>query len=130
MTRAWKIGVLAAVCCAAPALAVGMTPLHKEGLTGSSKKAFYLTVMNPYKSTREYRAYVSGEPADAVGITILPERMVIKSGGQRRVMVIINDLEPGQSRETHVCAELAKNEGMINARVCSTLLARRVARRS
>lgn len=129
MKRGPFLAGLVAWACAAPALAVGLSPLHKEGLTASPSKAFYLTIINPYSTRREYRAYVSGTPEEAQGVKILPERLHIAPGGQRRITVIITDLEPGTTRETHVCAELAQFEGMINARVCSTLLARRIAAR-
>lgn len=125
-----KRSIIAAVASviAVPALAVGLAPLSKEGLTGGPAKAFYLTIINPYQQPREFRLYVEAAPGTPQA-TILPERVNIKAEGQRRVTVILRDLAPGETRETRVCAELAKQEGMIHARVCSNLVARRVADR-
>ncbi|GMM92371.1 hypothetical protein [Qipengyuania sp. MTN3-11] len=123
--RLGSIGVLAGLI-AAPALAVGLSPLAKEGLTAGPAKAFYLTVINPYPQPREFRLYAEGEGGGAP-LDILPANPTIKGEGQRRVTVILRDLDPGEIRETRICAELARQEGMIHARVCSRLLARRVA---
>lgn len=129
-------GVIAALA-ATPALAVGLSPLRKEGPTAGPAKAFYLTVINPYPEPRAYRAYVdgaspvtgeSGEGATS-DVVILPAMVTIKGQGQRRLTVIVRGLEPGETREARICAQLVKQEGMINARVCSTLLARRLAAR-
>lgn len=126
-----------AVLIAAPALAVGLSPLRKEGPTVGPAKAFYLTVINPYPEPRAFRAYVDGSAGQAGAgdadsardVLILPANLAIKAGGQRRITVIVRALEPGETRETRICAQLAKQEGMINARVCSTLVARRLAAR-
>jgi hypothetical protein len=123
------VAVLAAAGLAAPALAVGMAPLVKQGMAVGPAKAFYLTVINPYPQARAYRAYADGDETAAQGITILPAEMTIKPGGQRKIMVILRDLAPGETREARVCAELAKQEGFIHARVCSKLTATRLAPR-
>lgn len=123
---------LAAIALAGPVLAVGMAPLAKQGMTVGPAKAFYLTVINPYAQAREFRAYVDG-PADEAtreDVSILPAVVTIKPGGQRRVVVIMRGLQPGETRDTRICAELAKMEGMVHARVCSKLSATRLAARS
>lgn len=111
---------------AGPALAVGMGPLAIKGKTPGPAKAFYLTVYNPYEVPRAFRAYAEGEAAN---VTIAPATLTIKPGGQRRIMVILRGIEPGETREARICAELAKQEGMIHARVCSALSATRLAPR-
>lgn len=127
-----------ALALAAPALAVGLSPLAKAGDTAGPNKAFYLTVINPYREARTFRAYEDGAEAAASGaadagaparLSILPATVTIKPGGQRRIVVILRGLTPGETRETRVCAELAKQEGMIHARVCSRLTARRLVPR-
>lgn len=118
-----------------PALAVGLSPMRKEGPVAGPAKAFYLTVINPYPEAREFVAYQDGRVAAEGGeegpraVAILPARLAIKGQGTRRITVIVRDLSPGETRETRVCAELAKQEGMVHARVCSTLVARRIAPR-
>ena len=135
-SRLRLVGAIVALA-ATPALAVGLSPLRKEGPTAGPAKAFYLTLINPYPEPRAYRAYVdgaapvtgeSGEGA-ANDVVILPATVTIKGQGQRRLTIIVRGLEPGETRETRICAQLAKQEGMINARVCSTLVARRLATR-
>lgn len=133
----------AAAGLAGPAFAVGLAPLSKEGDTVGTDKAFYLTVINPYSDARTFRAYLDGEtspsimPASAPAavdgpprLSIIPEAVTIKPGGQRRFLVVLRDLAPGETRTARVCAELAQQEGMIRARVCSKLSARRLARRA
>ncbi len=117
---------------AGPALAVGLSPLVKAGDTASPAKAFYLTITNPYPQPRAFRAYVDGlaEAEQATDLVdIHPAKLTIKGGGDRRIMVILRGLAPGETREARVCAQLAQSEGMIHARVCSKLSARRPARR-
>ncbi|MXO91793.1 hypothetical protein GRI41_13225 [Altererythrobacter aquaemixtae] len=113
---------------AAPAVAVGLSPLEKGGLTDSASKAFYLTVINPYNDVREFKLYV--ERSDGSQVEIRPQRLRIAGQKQRRVLVILNDLAPGEAKTVRVCASLAKQQGIINARVCSDLSARRVDRRA
>lgn len=122
--------VVLTLIAASPALAVGLAPLAKEGITAGPAKAFYLTVINPYPEARTYRAYVEGGDPAHDEVAIVPASLTIKPGGQRRVTVVIRGLEPGETRETRICAELARQEGMIHARVCSQLVARRLAGRS
>ena len=137
MSAALRFAGMIAALAATPALAVGLSPLRKEGPTAGPAKAFYLTVINPYPDPRAFRAYVDGPAAEAGtgsegasgNVVILPPNVVIKGKGQRRITVIVRDLKPGETRETRICAQLAKQEGMINARVCSTLVARRLAAR-
>lgn len=129
-----RVGGLALAGLAAPALAVGLSPIRKEGPAAGPAKAFYLTVINPYPEVREFVVYQDGRPVDGGEerpreIAILPARLAIKAKGDRRITVIVRDLAPGETRETRVCAELAKHEGMVHARVCSTLVARRIVTR-
>lgn len=131
------LGLAASLALAGPALAVGLGPLEKAGDTMGPAKAFYLTVINPYDGPRTFRAYAEGpagaeaQPeAAASRVSILPATMTIKAGGQRRIVVILRDLAPGETREQRICAELAQQEGMVHARVCSKLSARRIAGRA
>lgn len=124
----------AAVACAAPALAVGLGPLEKAGTTAGPAKAFYLTVINPYDGPRVFKVYperAAGTPDElARQVAILPAQLTIKGQGQRRIVVILRGLALGETRDERVCAELAQHEGMIHARVCSKLSARRLAGRA
>lgn len=130
------IASLAAFAVAGPAFAVGLAPLAKEGLAIGPSKAFYLTVINPYAEARAFRIYVDDRstaasampavPGEATeNVAILPATVTIKPAGQRKILVVMRDLAPGETRNVRVCAELAQQEGMINARVCSKLSASR-----
>ncbi len=131
-----RIAPIAALALASPAFAVGLAPLSKEGLTAGPSKAFYLTVINPYAEARTFHIYRDPGAAPAAtldqaeeDIAILPTDVTIKPGGQRRIMVVLRNLAPGETRTARVCAQLAQQEGIIHARVCSKLGARRLARR-
>ncbi|MBX7483553.1 hypothetical protein [Qipengyuania qiaonensis] len=130
MTCRWIwAAVLGAV--AVPALAVGMGPLEKSGITDGPAKGFYLTVLNPYGKAETFRTFpaVIGGEAEPYGVTIRPARFVLAAGRQRRVLVVVEGLDPGETRTFRVCAEKDREEGMIHARVCSKLSARRISAR-
>lgn len=121
-----------AAATAGPVFAVGLSPLAREGASDGPEKGFFLTVINPYAEPRNFRAYAVGwddETTDTVtAVDIKPAQFRIAAGKQRRILVVAHDLTPGEMRQFRVCAELAQQEGPINARVCSKLAARRVAR--
>lgn len=132
-----RLPIALALLLASPAFAVGLSPLGKDGLTAGPNKAFYLTVINPYAEPRVFTVTPEAEatpaPTEALAtkdIAILPATLTIAPRGQRRVMVVLRNLAPGESRTARVCAQLAKQEGLIHARVCSKLSARRLAPRS
>lgn len=129
MARRVSLGVTVALGLTAPALAVGLGPLAKAGLTDGPAKGFWLTVSNPYREPREFRAYaIAADSEDeATGVTIYPAVVRLAAGRQRRLLVEIDNIAPGSARTVRVCAELAQQEGTIHARVCSKLSARRIA---
>ena len=124
------LAVAASACAVAvPAGAVGLGPLRHSGDTLSERKGFYLTLINPYPAAERFRLYAIGwdseAPAAEVRIPVAEPRLGPSS--RRRVLVVATGLEPGENRRFRVCAERAKpEEGMIHARVCSKLVARRV----
>ena len=116
---------------AAPALAVGLGPLSKEGITDSDRKGFYLTVINPYPHAQTFML----SPLDPVAetpaprVVVIPARVTIGGGGNRKVLVVASDLTPGERYAFRVCAEMPPQPmEIIHARVCSKLAARRLAR--
>ena len=121
---------LALAALASSATAVGLGPLTAEGATRSDRKGFYLVLVNPYPSRQQFRVYGVGaaDEQPQPGVLIPLERPVMGPGGQRRLLVVATGLAPGEVRTFRVCAERAgRQEGMIHARVCSKLVARRVA---
>ena len=111
-----------------PAHAVGLGPLSKEGITDGHGKAFYLSLINPYKEPRVFRAYAVAFDSDrpVSNVQIVPDRVILASHRTRKLTVIMTGLQPGEQRTIRVCAELEKQEGAIHARVCSKLSASRL----
>lgn len=120
-----------ALIAAAPALAVGLGPLAKEGITDSDRKGFYLTVINPYPRSESFilTPLDATVEAPAPRVTAIPSRMTIGGGRNRKVLVIASGLTPRERYTFRVCAERPPLPSeTIHARVCSTLTARRVDR--
>ena len=122
----------AAALVASGAGAVGLGPLTNSGLTKSERKGFYLTLINPYPTREEFRIYAVAADSEAPAARVkLPiDRPALGPKAQRRLLVIATGLKPGEEYRFRVCAEkvlLSAEEGIINARVCSKLAARRVA---
>jgi hypothetical protein len=120
--------ILAAL--SAPAAAVGLGPLIAEGLTDGPKKAFYLNLMNPYAEAAEFSTETLNYNDDLPNgrIQVIPSTIRLGGGRTTRLLVIANDLAPGEQFKFRVCAErVAQTQGVaINARVCSKLSARRI----
>lgn len=125
------VALLIAVAAGSTAGAVGLGPLSNSGVTNSDRKGFYLTLINPYPTQTSFRLYSvewdSESPVARVRIPI--DQPVLGPKSQRRLLVIDTGLVAGEEHRFRVCAERAQpaGEGIINARVCSKLIARRVA---
>ncbi|HTU09686.1 MAG TPA: hypothetical protein VMG08_02210 [Allosphingosinicella sp.] len=117
----------------ASASAVGLGPLTKAGLTDGPRKAFYLTLTNPYASATAFRAYAIGmaDETPQPRVRILPgDEVRLGGNSNRQLLVVAGGMAPGETYAFRVCAERAQPvEGMIRARVCSKLTARRLAAR-
>lgn len=128
MSRA-AIALAALALVAAPAFAVGMGPLAKSGITDGPRKAFYLTLINPYETATGFHAYAVGNDDETPQprVRVLPGDVTLAGGSERRLLVVADGLAPGETYHFRVCAERANTqEGMIHARVCSRLSARRL----
>ncbi|MDQ8756442.1 hypothetical protein RCO27_09390 [Sphingosinicella sp. LHD-64] len=123
------LAVLALALATAPAAGVGLGPLAKSGITDGPRKAFYLTLINPYPTATAFRAYAVGERDETAQprVTIFPGETTLGGNANRRLLVIADDLAAGETYAFRVCAERAEpSEGLIHARVCSHLAARRL----
>lgn len=126
----WLIA-LAGLTLMSPALAVGLGPLTKAGVTDGPDKAFYLTLFNPYARRTSFTVYAVGAEDETV-----PSRVRVPAGpiplraqGARKFTVVAGGLTPGEIYSFRVCAEkLVTEEGPIHARVCSRITARRLPR--
>ena len=117
---------------AASAMAVGLGPLEKSGVTDGAGKAFYLTLINPSpraeQFTLEPHALLDEQPAPRV--VIFPAAAMVAPGGRRQVLVIVRRLAPGETYMFRVCAQRPPRlEESVHARVCSKLTARRLPAR-
>lgn len=121
----------AALACSSAALAVGLGPLEKSGVTGSEAKGLYLTISNPYPQARQFHAFVEpGSGIDISRVTIHPAVSTIAGDNKRRILVIVHALEPGETVSFRLCAEKIEiRKVSIHARVCSRLGARRIGAR-
>ena len=109
-------------------MAVGLGPLEKSGTTASERKGFYLTLRNPYPGAHRFRAFVEeGSGIAAERVTILPSVSTIAPGANRRILVVVDGLVPGEEVRFHLCAErIEERRVSVHARVCSKLGARRL----
>lgn len=111
--------------------AVGLGPLTHSGITDTERKGFYLTLMNPYATQERFRIYSvewdNERPVFRVRIPI--SSPLVGPKAQRRILIIDTGLVPGEEHRFRVCAERAIPPGkeLVHARVCSKLIARRVA---
>lgn len=130
--RTIAAAMLASALSAAPASAVGLGPLSKSGITDSAGKAFYLTLSNPYDHPETFEAVPVANDSEtrATRVIVFPPVSRIRAKGSRRLLVIVNSLDPGERYAFRVCAARPpKTEETVYARVCSRLVARRLPAR-
>lgn len=126
-----RLAALAAALLATPALAVGLGPLTKSGVTDGPRKGFYLTVINPYRVAQTFTLSALAPDADSGvdRVTILPAQVTVGGGGTRTVLIVADGLTPGETYFFRVCAEKPPvPTETVHARVCSKLSARRLLR--
>ena len=115
---------------AGPAAAVGLGPLSNRGVTASERKGFYLTLINPYKDSQQFRLLAIGRDDEVAQPRVkLPiDRPRLGGGTQRRLLVVASGLKPGETYSFRVCAERGDPQAkdLIHARVCAKLVAHRV----
>jgi hypothetical protein len=121
--------IAAMMALASPALAVGLGPLTKRGVTDGPDKAFYLTVYNPYAERADFTVYAVGSDNEETPVRVrVPARAIpLKPGGARKFTIVAGELAPGETYAFRICAErLLPQEAMIHARVCSRITAHRL----
>ena len=129
-----RLALIAAVLLVpATAGAVGLGPLRRGGVTDGPGMAFYLTLSNPYAQMERFDLSALGAADEATQprVTVFPSRVALGPQGQRRVIVIVRGLTPGERYSFRVCAQKPFDpQESLHARVCSTLLARRLPARA
>lgn len=111
------------------ALAVGLGPLEKSGLTDGAAKAFYLTLINPYPRTERFTVEPLAllDESRATRVIIFPAEAAVAPNRSRQLLVIVRQLTLGETYIFRVCAQRPpRPEESVHARVCSKLTARRL----
>lgn len=122
--------MLATLVLASPAIAVGLGPLRKEGVTDGPNKAFYLTLFNPYKARANFTVYAVGadDELTPARVRVPMGPLPLRAQGARKFTIVAGGLAPGETYTFRVCAEkVIPEEEPIHARVCSRITARRLA---
>lgn len=105
---------------AAPVTAQSLSPLEKTGVTPSDRKAFKLTVGNPYQ-TRMTFVMVPLAPdyeTPIGGVTIRPAELTMAPQFSRQVIVTF-DIDPKKKERTIALCVMPKAlDGPILPRVC------------
>jgi hypothetical protein len=115
---------------AAPAAAQSLSPLEKTGMTPSDRKAFKLTVGNPYERRMTF-VLVPLAPDYATpikGVTIQPPELTMAPGFSRQVIVTF-DIDPTKKERTIALCVMPKAlDGPILPRVCGRYTGRMAGR--
>lgn len=117
---------------AGSAVAVGLGPLEKSGLTDNAGKAFYLTLINPYSRAERFTVEPLGllDEQRAARVAVFPADTMVAPNRSRQLLVVVRDLAPGETYMFRVCAQRPPRiEETVHARVCSKLTARRLSGR-
>lgn len=121
---------VAAAIFATPAAAVGFGPLALDGVIDGPSRGFSLNLLNPYQGPVTFKTYAVGtdDEVPQPRVALYPPEITLGAGLTRRVLVIANDLQPGETYKFRVCAERSHNDPGVNlnARVCSKISVRRI----
>lgn len=119
-----------AAAIAGTGFAVGLGPLSKSGITDGPQKAFYLTLINPYPQAERFTvdALETASEVKVERVLVFPNDVQVAGNHSRQLLVVVRDLQPGEQFDFRVCAQKPPApEETVHARVCSTLMARRLA---
>ncbi|MBN9362189.1 MULTISPECIES: hypothetical protein [unclassified Devosia] len=114
------LAVAATLAVVAPAAAQSLSPLEKTGVTPSDRKAFKLTVGNPYQSRMTF-VMVPLAPdyqTPIEGVTVRPAELTMAPQFSRQVIVTF-DIDPKKKERTIALCVMPKAlDGPILPRVC------------
>ena len=121
------MGVLAFACLAIPVHAAGLAPMEKEGFTTSDKKAFYLTVINPYSHMIEYElnAYEPDLKTPARGVKVNRKSLRVAGKRKQKIVLIVQIPKNQKEREIALCVHTPSKSKSILARVCGRYIGKR-----
>ncbi|MDB5541858.1 MAG: hypothetical protein JWQ89_3585 [Devosia sp.] len=114
------MAVATGLAIAAPAAAQSLSPLEKSGVTPSDKKAFRLTIGNPYNRRMTFvlvpLAPDYKTPID--GVVIRPAELTMAPGFSRQVIVTFDIDHKKRERTIALCVMPKALDGPILPRVC------------
>ena len=113
------------------AAAQSVSPMKKSGTTLTARKAFYVTVSNPYpeRMTFSLTPMEPGYHAEAKGTRVLPPEVTLGSHRQRRVIFMFDIPEGETERKVSLCVAPEGLASHVRPRVCGTYVGRRIGRR-
>lgn len=114
------LGAALALTLATPALAQSLSPLEKTGVTPSDRKAFRLTVGNPYakRMTFELVPMQADYLTPAKNVVVNYPTLTMAPGFTRQVIVTF-DIDPARKERTIALCVMPKAiDGPILPRVC------------
>jgi hypothetical protein len=122
------IGMVCAAVFPAAASAQSVTPLRKQGTTLTDKKAFYVSIGNPYKVPMVFSlAPMEADyatPADRV--VVRPAKLKLGVNQTKRVIFMFEIQKDQKERKVALCVSPEGITGPIQPRVCGTYLGKRV----
>ena len=122
--------VLLTALMAAPAIAQSLSPLEKSGMTPSDRKAFRLTVGNPYERRMTFVLVplLPDYETPTDGVVVKPAELTMAPGFSRPVIVTF-DIDPAKKERTIALCVMPKAiDGPIMPRVCGRYTGRMAGR--
>ncbi len=122
-----SLATAALVVAASEVAAQGLSPLRREGETPGDRKAFYISVKNPYPKALTFRL----EPMEldhqnlAPNAWVHPNKVTIAPNRGRRVTLIMEIPKNETERTISLCVTIPSLESAVLPRVCGTYTGRR-----
>ncbi len=114
--------VLAGSLLAGGAVGQGVSPLRKQGPTPSDRKAFYITIKNPYDKSYAFKLDVM-EPDFAQlaeNAWVFPKEIIVAPKRGRRVTLIMEIPDDATERTVSLCVSAPGLKTAVLPRVCGT----------
>jgi hypothetical protein len=105
------------------AFSQGLTPMQKTGVTGSDKKVFSLTIMNPYPKEMNYELSAEDRNTGALqpDVKFTGRRGRLGAKGQKKMLVLVP--VTADKREVRICLRFPEMQESVRPRVCGDFTA-------
>lgn len=127
---ALALAIAAGLAIATPVAAQSLSPLEKSGITPSDRKAFKLTIGNPYERRMTFVLVPLAPDYETPikGVTIQPAELTMAPGFSRQIIVTF-DIDPAKKERTIALCVMPKAlDGPILPRVCGRYTGRMASR--